>query len=35
VWGLQEAQVIAVATAVAALAVLAWRSITPRWRLAA
>jgi phosphatidylglycerol:prolipoprotein diacylglycerol transferase len=34
VWGLQEAQVIALVTGIAALCVLAWRVSLPRWRWA-
>jgi phosphatidylglycerol---prolipoprotein diacylglyceryl transferase len=35
VWGLQEAQVIALATGIAALVVMGWRMTVPRWRFAA
>lgn len=34
VWGLQEAQVIALATGALALGVMAWRLSTLRWRFA-
>jgi phosphatidylglycerol:prolipoprotein diacylglycerol transferase len=34
IWGLQEAQVIALVTGIAALAVLVWRVSVPRWRWA-
>ncbi len=34
VWGLQEAQVIALVTGIAALAVFVWRVSIPRWRWA-
>jgi phosphatidylglycerol:prolipoprotein diacylglycerol transferase len=35
VWGLQEAQVIALVSGVVALVVMAWRLAVPRWRFAA